>query len=366
MRRFVLMCTLWFFVSLYCKGQQSHQLTYTFSPSRLLKLGNRNLFSQPMSPSVHSFYYGWATNPASRWQRYWRQPQVGIHGFMIDLNDPEILGYAVGVMPSLSFKILGIKNIGLYGTFGSGLGYISKTYDKVTNPTNNAIGSHVNNLTHFDADIGMSLGRFGASVGYQLTHLSNARYAAPNTGFNLHGWQVKVTHHGLAKFQNRIPTFSKDTIRRFGVDFIVGYGVSEYTFTGGSKYGTFFSGLGLQYRWSKFLASTIGAEYEYNQSVFQFFNQDFDSDNVARKKATQTSIYLAQRLRFGYVAIRMQGGIYLPYPDIARDRHPNYLRIGIDIHPLNGRLGWDPYIGISLKSHKAVAQYLGMYCGVNI
>ncbi len=345
-------------------AQQGSKISLSISPSRLIKLGNRNTFTTPKSPKVINASYSFASRASSEWQSYWHYPQISMHTFFLEMDNRRELGHVVGVLPSLQYKVIGRDRLGIYATFGTGLSYATRTYDKISNPTNNAIGSHLNNISHFGIDFRVKHHNFSGSLGYQLTHISNARTATPNTGYNLHGWQLTVSRHVTDKPRFSTPNRVKDTLQRWGGDILIGYGVSEYSFTGGDKYASYWTAAGLKYSLSKYISTTIGAEYEYNESIYQFHNQDFDPEQIAIKKATQTSVFLAQRLRFGYVAVRLHGGFYLPFPEAERVRHPNYLRVGVDIHPLNGHYSLDPYIGISLKSHKAVAQYLGMYSGV--
>jgi Lipid A 3-O-deacylase (PagL) len=354
-------------VLLLCKiisiAQPIHGLTVERSKTAWIPLGNRHTFVPPLNPSLMHISYTWPSNTGYDWLQYWGRPQLSLHAFHHDLGNPSQLGYAYSILPSLGFVIAKAKLIRLMGTIGSGLAYHTKKFDKITNPANNAIGSHINNHTYFDISIdGLFMNRFGLRVGYQLSHLSNSRTSTPNSGLNMHGWQLGLTRY----WPSSKSYIRQDIIKKshaWAGDIMLGYGVLEHTFRGGSRYAAYFANAALAYKWSHYISTSMGLEYDYNQSVFQFHNQDFDDAEIARQKATKTSVFLAQKLRFGYVGMRFQGGYYLPFPEAKHDSTPHYIRIGLDIHPLKGKHRVDPYIGVSIKSHKAVAQYLGIYLG---
>jgi hypothetical protein len=358
---------LWLCMPFGSYAQQSIEALY--SPSTHLQLGNRNTFSRPQYPWLAGLSYRLDMSRLDKpWYRYWQRPQLSLDAIYLSTGLPEVLGYGIGLYPSIRFRIVEYRGILLSSSMGTGLAYLSRSHDKLSNPQNNAIAAPISNITRFDIRSSLHVHqRLTAHLGYQLTHLSNARTVTPNTGLNYHGWQLGLQYQ-LDRRARSIDTtsFTATLYRRWGGEAMVAYGLSQYSFTGGTYYNTYHGHVGLVYRWSPYLLTILGAEYEYSQSVYQFHNQDFDPPSVAHAKAKRTSASLAQVLRFGYVSVRMQAGYYLPYPTIRVSTNPTYFLLGVGIHPLQGRYPTDPYMMIYLKSHKAVAQYLGFAAGITI
>ena len=102
-------------------------------------------------------------------------------------ND-SILGKAMGIIPSIKFELLKINKVYFDFQIGFGAAYLNKKYDKISNPLNNAIGSHWNNITQFAVAMERQVYKdCHITVGAHFTHFSNARTASPNAGINTTG-----------------------------------------------------------------------------------------------------------------------------------------------------------------------------------
>jgi hypothetical protein len=329
---------------------------------------DRNTFTSPRDPFQINFFLKFNHNLSSRWQRFWAFPQLILQTIFID-TDNEVLGYGLGLAPGLEWNKHLLKSRLAFGTkISSGVAYMTKKYDPWTNTSNNAIGTHLNNISHFNLFLSLALNNHNHFfAGYHLTHISNGRTATPNTGLNFYGYNF-----GIAKTLPKQKTTSGseiprtpflDTLRHFVAELSSGIGFNEHTFKGGPKYNSYYFSLGCGYRFNPFIKSILGLEYEYSQSIFQFYNQDFVPREDAIKLATSTSLSLSQVLRFGWIGVRFQGGAYLPYPDLRPQRHPNWLRISLEAYPRSHKFLKQPFWGIGFKTHKAVAQYIMIYAG---
>lgn len=68
---------------------------------------------------------------------------------------------------------------------GIGLGYVQKIYDKLDNPKQIAIGSHINVNLQFRIEKNFKLANGGGfNAGLGISHYSNASYQTPNLGLN--------------------------------------------------------------------------------------------------------------------------------------------------------------------------------------
>lgn len=344
-------------------GQVSGSIFY--GASKVLKHSDKILFdAPPYSYLVQASIYR-RTDGTKGWDRYWKRPTVGLNLAYLHYGNDDTLGQAWGVFPSMKFDLFRRERFNIGFQAGVGLAYLTKPYNKITNPINNAIGSHWNNVTQFvlsaEANIYKDL---SLSLGGHFTHFSNARTATPNSGINTAGLTLGVTK----RFSGEKPKVNAtvDTIvmeRRWGGDVLLGYGLSEYSFTGGSKYASYFINVGGTYKISPYFKVILGGEYEYNQSIFQFYYQDFDPADIARQKATKTAIYGAGDLMFGRFTLRLQTGKYLPLPALSEISAPMYFKLNCIVAPFPTHWSVQPYVGVLLKSHVAVAQYLGIFTG---
>lgn len=345
-------------------GQKSVGLV--FSPAKIIKHTPKIKFDIPPRSMLYQVSLYHHTTGQEHWHRYWNRPKIGVHIMYLNYGNDQVLGKAFGLFPTISVDIIKHNRFLFSGQIGSGIAYLTNHYDKITNPTNIVIGSMWNNVSQMmlKAEVTPFTG-WNVSLGGHLTHCSNARTVTPNLGINTTGLIL-----GLTKTLNRKPTneaVGHDTVRinrKWGADLLLGYGLSQYSFTGGSNYGSYFINLGAYHKFSPFVKGILGGEYEYNQSIFQFYYQDFDPASIARQKATKTALYGACELSFGLCSIRFQRGYYLPLPSIREENIKQYNKICLLIRPFPEESKLSPYVGVLLKTHAEVAQYLGLVGGV--
>ena len=358
------------FSGFYCTGQ-SNSFSIIYGPSKFIRHSKRSTFESPTSSHFLKAQISHKVSGREPWHRYWKRPTIGYNALFFDIDENRILGNAYGAYPSMRFDIFSFHKTRFYFHFGSGLAYVSKKYDKLTNPTNNAIGSHWNNITQLGFAINQVLYKnLSASVGAHLTHFSNARTSSPNAGINMVGFAIALTQQiGQTTLEDGLePKNIIDSIqenKKWGGDFLLGYGILEAADIGGPKYGSYFINGGVSYAISPFWKIISGGEYEYNQSIFQFYYHDFIPENEAKQRATNTAVYLATDLVFGKLAFRVQAGYYLPYPSLSERDVPVYFKINFNVYPFSNEWKVRPYIGVLLKSHIENAQYMGLVSGVS-
>lgn len=370
--KWYLVCFIAFFLYPGRFDAQSLSGEVFYSPTKFIKHSKKNTFKIPEFSNLWQVKWSKKADGIKHWQRYWHFPTMGLSALYLDFGDKKILGQAYGLIPSIKFDLFKTEKVQLAFQLGIGVAYLNRKYDKINNPLNNAIGSHWNNATQLAFTLEKQiLKKSYFTIGTHLTHFSNARTATPNAGINtagiIVGWVQKWDKQKY-KFTNTPSLMPLDTQAlkcKWGGDFLIGYGISEYSFTGGPRYGSYFVNAGLVYRLSPFINLIFGGEYEYNQSVFQFYYQDFIPANEARLKATNTAAYLASDFRFGKVVFRLQTGYYLNFPTGTEITSPYYFKININLYPFSNSWRIRPYFGVLLKSHVEVAQHMGLITGVS-
>jgi len=370
-RRYLISISLLFSFWFYTSGQSQRYFGISYSPSKFIRHSDKSTFESPSLSYFLKSHYSHKVSGAEGWHRYWKRPTIGYNALFFDIGDDRVLGNVFAVFPSMSFDIFTFHHTRCYFHFGTGLAYLTKKYDKLTNPTNNAIGSHLNNITHLGFEINQPIyKKLSFSAGAHLTHFSNARTSSPNAGINMVGFNFGLvqelnTRSKQESYKHNIQNDSSQTKKKWGGELLLGYGISETADIGGPKYGTYFVNVGGSYALSPYWKVIVGGEYEYNQAVFQFLYQDFIPLDEAKEKATNTAAYLATDLIFGKLAFRVQTGYYLPFPALSEINSPFYFKINFNVYPFPNHWSVRPYVGVLLKSHLEVAQHMGIVSGVS-
>lgn len=344
----------------------SQQYIYAgYGPMKIIRHSPKIAYEIPAVSHYFQAGYARQTTGKRHWETYWRLPRTGVDVVYIQFGNNHTLGNAVGIMPSVSFNIADTKAALLSFRLATGLAWVSRPYDKISNPLNNAIGSHLNNITQFQLQGEKKISpTLAAVLGFHFTHVSNSKTSTPNLGINMAGIQGGLQYAILA--EGAAHQVFRDTVtirKRNGLDFMTGYGIAEYSFSGGPVYNCYLISAGWYHHFSPFFSLVTGGAYEYNQSVYQFYYQDFVEPAIAHQLATKWSGFSAVQLRFDKLAFRFYTGLYLPYPANRERISPHYFMLQLQYFPLKRQSRISPYVGVTMKAHAQIAQYAALVAG---
>lgn len=349
--------------------QAQHGISLVYAPSKVIKHRETILFDAPERSHEFRLAYTFQTTGKHKWERYWNKPRITINGLFVNYGDKEVLGNAYAILPELHFTLTKWRNFRLNLQFGTGIAYLTKPFNAITNPNNNAIGSNLNNITSLKFGLTYQWNdRWVTTLSTGLVHFSNGLSSSPNTGINIYGLSVGgVYSFGLKEQKEDIPELrTEDEISKYKkwvVDFQYHYGFTEHSVPDGPKYGVNAYSLGGGFRYTEFMTVSLGGEYEYNDGRYTFFKRNFYTEAEALDQARSTIIYLEHELRFGRIFNRLRLGFYLPWP--IENSRSMYTKVvtGVYLPKIKGTV--QPYIGVLLKTHTAVADYLGFLVGIS-
>jgi hypothetical protein len=116
-------------------------------------------------------------------------PRVGLRYAYFHFPDDELMGRGHALYTNLSNDFFRSNRHSFFYDLGMGLGWVTRTFDPVENPLQNAMSSRLN--VYVDARAGYRFHWNGAwSLGVQLFHFSNAANRKPNSGMNFFGYFI--------------------------------------------------------------------------------------------------------------------------------------------------------------------------------
>jgi len=122
--------------------------------------------------------------------------ETGMRFFYLDMENPQQLGYLVGVLPFYMLRYGLSPRWQVSATTGLGVLYNSKPYHPINNYKNTLLGSHFNTsllgglAAHFNVSKSISL-----TAGGQVMHFSNGNTTSPNDGINLFSVETGILYH---------------------------------------------------------------------------------------------------------------------------------------------------------------------------
>lgn len=296
------------------------------------------------------------------WHQFYNRPIINHVYQFVNFGDDDVLGEGYALMKGLDFALSKKKGFTWYFSVYSGIGYVTEHFDRIENPTNNAIGSHLNNATRLGSSLAYSLSsNLDAYLNAHLLHFSNGLSQSPNSGINTWGVGLEVFYK-IRDVDRVEKTIEKPEVKRpWIIDFNWQYSRSEKRVPGGPKYPNHVLAIGGGWQYHPLLSAFLGVEYEYSSGQYERFLRDFLSHEEAQKKAIRTSIYLAHEFTFSKIVFRPELAFYLHFP--STPSRAFYTKFGAHYF-FREIFNFQPYAGVVLKTHYAVAEFVALRLGV--
>lgn len=332
---------------------------------RVIKHKSGLTFDIPDRAVEATLRYSDRVSGSKLWHHYWGMPTLSHMYQFVHYGDQAVLGSVHAIMRGLDLPIYERGRLQATLQLYAGVGYITKTFDYIDNPTNNAVGSSINNATRLGVDLQYSMtNRWNVATTAHLLHTSNGLTTSPNSGINSWGASVGLRYQLEQKTKSaERPTLVDTSYRKWVGDLQVHYGRTEHAVPNGPKYPHYVISAGLGHRYHSLLTALVGLDYEYAGRAYAFHFRDFDTKAEALSQAQRIAIWVAHEFAFDRVVIRPQLGWYTDaFHDSAE---PFYIKMGVHYQVVRWRAS-DLRVGIVLKSHEAVADHLSLVIGCRL
>jgi hypothetical protein len=304
------------------------------------------------------------------WHQWMRYPSIGLSFVYYDIGT-ESLGKAFGLFPTFDLKLKTREKFQSKMQLGLGLAYLTRYYDALTNPDNNAVGSNVNGTAQFKWQNQYSVNpNWKILFGLSFTHYSNGSSQQPNFGINIGAAQFGVkwqpNHINKQDYVHR--DSSSKPAHRFGVSMHAGMTYVEPGVLRGPRYPFYFLSVGGLYRTSKVNQVLFGLDFEYDKSTYYWslHTATVFTKEDANAGASRWSVFVADEIFFGKFSFWAQTGYYLNNKTALALTAVWYNKIGLRYHlPPIGRPQTRFFVGSYLKTHRIAAEYMGLGIGAS-
>ncbi|MCH2022012.1 MAG: acyloxyacyl hydrolase [Saprospiraceae bacterium] len=284
-------------------------------------------------------------------------------------NDAQ-MGSCIAVFPNITVDFVRSKNFRLFGRLGLGLGIVTRPFNRQTNPFNNMVGSYLNNNTSLRLGVAWRFHRnFELRPSATFTHFSNAATSLPNLGINILTFQLGLCYMYNPIEKDNYVILSKEEIvgrnKRIQFSYVASLGFRDSETNNGPKYPVWHTSLDAGLFITKSNRIKAGIEYDYIGSSYAFtkHNGGYVGQDL-HWQASRISLFIADEMMIGRFALLAQIGFYLTQ-NIGQ---PWFMSVR-----LSGRYYFvDPYLNIvapfvtvTMKSHKIIAEYFSIGFGMS-
>ena len=169
------------------QGQQDSPVFFSISPKEGFLIAHRPNMSHLVRENAHGFELAaWKQlTHADPYTQRLRNPLCGASVEFRNFGYNEVLGRAFSMTTYMVFPLLQTKNNAFLDlTLGTGVGYLTRCYDVVENPLNNAIGSKLNGRVNIKLTWLKYRENMHWGAGIEFMHFSNGSITTPNLGLN--------------------------------------------------------------------------------------------------------------------------------------------------------------------------------------
>ncbi len=302
------------------------------------------------------------------WQQIHPKLRVGMAGHILRMGHPESLGTGLGATADMYLPLFSFarQKVHISLLTGTGIAWVSKPYDRSSNPGNNALGTHLNNLSRFALRADFS----GKAVmqpffSFSYTHLSNGHIRIPNLGYNVPSLGLGLRWREKEEPAPFLPKLSFHTRKNF-FSLRFGLGGTAVTAPNGPIYPVYLAAFAynhttpsLRFRWKAGIETFVSyASY----AILKDYDQPFPQTPW---NATGIVLYTGGELLLGRVGLVAHLGPYLKRA--FQMDYILYTKLGLKyyLHDQHTNPRHQPFIGLHLHSHSGESDFLEVGLGWN-
>lgn len=347
---------------------KSLQFETVFHVGKIVKHSPKLLFDPPPQSLGAELHVGVQLSGQRRWHEWYNYPTFGVSLLYFDLGNPNTFGAAWAVYPTWDIKIMDTKKANLIFQLGTGIAYLSHHFDPLSNPTNNAVGSHINNITAFKINAQYILSKqYTISAGFGFTHFSNGASQLPNYGINIAGGNFRLiyTPHPIENMK-KWGLRAADSTQKWGLTMHADLAFVESAVYGGPRYPIKIFSIAATRKIFNANKLHIGLSYEANGAVedFGYYIGQYPDRATAKRAASRLMVTAADEFFLGNVSILLQSGYYVSDAWSWQLLGSWFNKLGLRYYaPPIGYPKTRLFAGIYLKAHRISAEYIALGLG---
>lgn len=365
MRKILLLIRIWF-IFLYGTGQNDSlssviNLNAGYHRGIILPHSSKIKNVSESNPWGIEMNVSWHLLDKESWKYCYCYPRTGLSLLYINYLNPEVIGSSISLYPYIEPYIGAERKLNASFRFGIGPAYMTKIYDKDSNPENQFVSTHISFVVLLRMALNYRINNvtgIGFTAGFN--HISNGGIRNPNLGINFPTMSLNLERYlekpAFRQFQRQEGLrLDKDTHKFFLEYFATGKAVHKaeerYLVTGmAASYGLVVGRInGLRF----------GLEAIYDGAVRERIKRDELPDGFEGTPDYRTlGILFGNDFLLGRFVFYQHLGIYLYEKYTYMD--PVYQRYGLSYFLTKSKT---ISVGINLKAHRHNADFLDFRLG---
>ena len=369
---FIFFSLLFFSTAVLAQQDSTPHTLNDWSAAAIFRYGHIIRHTPKIKPDItHLTYSGEIdfekqTSGKKLWQQYWHYPVLGMGLLYTYYGNPVQLGNSVALFPYLTIHLVTSKIIDWRFTIADGICIMTKPYNVITNPTNNMIGTRLDDITRFSTSLQFKPNQhYAFGIGGSFTHFSNGAVAFPNLGINVPTIDLTARYTFSSAQRINTPKTERPGInKRLQLEFKLGVGWEQNNPPGGPNERVYLATFSAGRYISHINRLCAGIETGYSTDIYNYIKlQEILPVTFAR--ACRASVFISDEFIFGRIGLLIHYGYYIYYP-VLQPAQANE-KLGLHYYFLNySRKQSDRFfVGIYLSAYQISAEFVETAIGVD-
>lgn len=301
------------------------------------------------------------------WHQGWNYPLVGLAVAYTDYGIDSVYGNCIALYPNVQLPIITGRHVEWTFRAGMGIGYATRHYQRSPDwdTLNNAIGSHLNNFTHFATDFRYRVNEHvDVQAGINFSHMSNGGFRLPNLGVNMYGAHIGLRYFPGTSQPERIERLNPPLRNRWLAQVRGGLAFNESGYTDGPLYLTYLVSAYASRRYGGKNKMFAGLDYSYHERVAAFLKNNEIFPGEESQHSWKSAVFVGNEFLLGRLGVVMQVGYYLK--DAYLHSEPYYEKLGGHYYLIQQEKGplKELFVAALLKTHLEQAELIEFGVGV--
>lgn len=283
------------------------------------------------------------------WSEQLKKPEVGYGFYYLDMKNPAVLGQVLAGYAFIDKPYYRKNTHSLLYRAALGLSYATKPFNRLTNYTNVALGSHWNVYVELGFLVEWNLSqKLFLKTGINFTHFSNGNISEPNFGANVVSATARIRYNFITKQQTPNTYAPSFVPSKVAYSVLWSAGVKMRDVKTRQLFPVSSLSVSRHHKYASRKMWTIALDLFYDQSLPVFYREA--QINYHPFDLSYYGVHLSHEWCFGRVHFTTQlgGYIYAKWDD-----YNHYHRFG-----LRYALAENVWLAVSLKTYYAQADFI--------
>ncbi len=305
----------------------------------------------------------WTLISQDAWDQCNCYPKTGLLLSFFDYDKPSVLGYGYVASWFIEPTFRSYNRLSFSTRGAVGLAYLTRPYDSITNPFNQAYSMHLSGYLLLNLGLTWRVNEFWRwNFSFNINHNSNGGLKDPNKGLNFPSLSLgtNYTFRPVVLAKKKKSGINREDKRKIKKEALIFYSNRAISHGEKKRHHIFGVSFSAGKRISRVSGLSAGAEFFVDYAL----KEKLQRKGYGERDYKRVGILLGHEFLMGRFSFSQQIGVYLYNPAGFSDWYFKYHDAIYQRYGLKYRIGKRLLLGVDLKVDRYIANFVDFRAGV--